>query len=51
MLLKHTSALRSGALCRGEPDLSDGKFARAVELDDLFIWTCRAHVSGSWTDQ
>ena len=22
-----------------------------AERDDLFIWTCRAHVSGSWADQ
>lgn len=48
MLFKHTSALRS---CWEVPDLSDGKFAVAVELDDLFIWTCRASVSGFWTDQ
>lgn len=35
----------------GCPASSDGEFTGAAQLDELFICTCRAHVSGSWADQ
>lgn len=45
MLLKHSE--KQSIMLRGCPTSAMGEFARAVELDDLFIWTRRAHVSGS----